>query len=237
VIRNLAVIPARAGSKTLKGKNTQTICGKPLLCWTVEAALNAKFFDIVVITTDIPNIWEITQSYLDPRLRIIRRAPYLCGDKIPLAPVVAHALSTMEIRVMTTFENVFTLQPTSPLRTSEDIIKAYSIYRKERADSLLSVVEEHHSIWKREGGKVKAVVKRQLNRQLIRHPYYVANGAIFITKRGLLRKRNPNRIDRKVSLYPMSFVNSIDVHTKEDFMIAMLHLTRRINHESSRNRS
>ena len=121
---HLAVIPARAGSKGLAGKNMRSLCGNPLAAWTIETALDTPFFDRIVVTTDMEDLIELCKGYPDQRLSVIKRPKRLCGDKIPMVPVVIHALMEMEARHMENYTDIWTLQATSPMRTEIDIMKA-----------------------------------------------------------------------------------------------------------------
>lgn len=219
---NLAVIPARAGSKGLVGKNVAPLCGKPLIAWTLEVVKKVKFFDKIVVTTDCPKVKDICKSY---NIEVIDRPARLCDDDTPLAPVVKHALNEMELRDIRRYGNIFTIQPTSPLRTVEDIKEAFSIYTTKRVPSLLSVVEERHSIWKQGSKGVETVRSTTINRQQMK-PYYIGNGAIFISKRRVIQ--NGSRLSARKALYPMSFINSIDVHTEEDLELAQFYIQDRL---------
>lgn len=220
--KNLAVIPARAGSKGLVGKNFAYIYGKPLIAWTLDIVQNVVFFDKIVVTTDCPEVMEICKSY---DVDVIKRPKYLCGDEVPLAPVIKHALVEMELRHVTQFSNIVTLQPTSPLRTMDDITNAFSIYIEAKARSLLSVREELHSIWKVGKHGVEAVRAVLKNRQEL-EPYYVANGAIFITKRGLVLYNR--RMGGKKAVYVMNHINSIDIHDQEGLELAEFYMDKEL---------
>ena len=220
---NIAIIPARAGSKGLKDKNISLLCGKPLICYTIEAALDVPFFDKVVVTTDSPHVKEICKLYKS--VEVIDRPERLAGDDVPLVPVLVHALETIELREIKTYTNVFTLQPTSPLRTSDHILNAYSRFLADKAKSLISVEENLHSIWKYDGGEVSPMYYPKVNRQKA-HPTYLGNGAIFISKR-ILIIMGRDRIGGKISLFPMDKVSSIDIHTKDDLELAEWYLKRR----------
>lgn len=224
---NLAIIPARAGSKGLKDKNIQLLNSRPLINWTIDAAVETAFFDKIVITTDSPEIVDIYSRYIDKRLILIKRPKHLCGDKVSLYPVIYHALMEVESMYVVRFKNIFTLQPTSPFRTHKDIKRAYTIYKKNRLASLLSVTGERHSIWKSkdESAVVESVREVYTNRQLV-EPYYIANGAIFISKRQTIMMKK-SRLANPVGVYVMDTESSVDIHTKEDLELAEYYLKRR----------
>ncbi len=214
---NLAIIPARAGSKGLKDKNITLLAGKPLIMHTIEAALGCPFIDKIVVTTDSDRIAEVASTHT----QIILRPDKLGVDDVPLAPVIIHAVEKAELFYGRYFKNIFTLQPTSPLRTSLHIREAFKIFNTQRCDSLISVKEELHSIWRVDKGETIPVRKPTVNRQWLK-PLYVANGAIFISTREVLTEGD--RTGNYVALYSMNRKSSIDIHTKEDMDLAEWYL-------------
>ena len=219
----LAVIPARANSKGLQDKNVYPILNKPLIAYTIEAAIESKLFDIIAVTTDSEKVISITQQYED--IEILIRHPKLATDEVPLAPVIVNAVNHIEARLFTTFKTVYTLQPTSPLRDSLDIIKAHAIYERYKFDSLISVKECRHSIWRRDRSYIKRVMEPADTRQET-IPYYIGNGAIFISNARKL-KTLKSRLFGKIGLYVMDDINSLDVHTIDDINLCEYYLNRR----------
>lgn len=212
----IAVIPARKGSKSLKHKNIQPLCGKPLISYTIEAALEFKLFDKIIITTDFPEVIDIAKSY---KVVTLKRPAHLCQDDTPLVPVIINAARYVESVEIKPVNSIVTLQPTSPLRTSNDISLAYEIYDRYKPDSLISVTEEHHSIWTIDNkNNGKAIFNPTQNRQYIQ-PHYLGNGAIFITRYRSL-KSYKQRVCGRVKLYVMDKDSSIDIHTEEDLKYA-----------------
>ena len=218
-MKYLAVIPARKGSKSLPRKNIYPFNGKSLICWTIEAALKSKICDVVV-TTDDPEILKVITFYEYP-ICIIERPDFLTEDNVPLAPVIAHALR-QQTKI---YDSVITLQPTSPLRTDIHIIEAVARFEMSRADSLLSVIEDYHSVWERKpSGEVIAIRERLQNRQQ-ETALYIANGAIFITKSDILLNKI-NRLGGKIEIYSMDRENSLDIHTEDDIKLGEFYLQR-----------
>lgn len=214
---NLAVVPARAGSKGLPNKNMRSFCGKPLAQHIIDEALKCEFFDKIVVSTDIENLLDLVASYGEKRLDSFVRSAYLCEDNTPLAPVIIDALERMETTNKVVYDSITTLQATSPLVTYRHIRGARLRFLSNKANSLLSVKEELHSIWKIDGGVVKSINYQKVCRQKA-HPYYVGNGAIFMTDRETLLKGD--RLGGKIELYPMSELDSFDIHTQEELDIA-----------------
>lgn len=122
----LAIIPARGGSKRLPGKNIKSLGGKPLICWSIEAAISSGCFDRVMVSTDSPEIAEIALAAgaWVPGLRPVE----LSTDEAKSVDVVIHALEAFEATHCTP-DGVVLLQPTSPFRTVGSICRAADLYR------------------------------------------------------------------------------------------------------------
>lgn len=117
----LAVIPARGGSKGLKGKNIREIHGKPMIQWTIEAALGSRYVDRLILSTDSAEIADVAQAAgcEVPFMRPDR----LARDDSTTLDVIFHAIDT----VGEGFDHLLLLQPTSPLRFADDIDRAIEI--------------------------------------------------------------------------------------------------------------
>jgi len=225
---NIAIIPARAGSKGLKGKNWHLLNDKPLISYTIEAAIASKLFDKIVVTTDSDEIRNIGYTY---PINVLRRPEYLSTDDVPLAPVLIHALDATEVHEGKLYDTVCCLQATSPLRTEKHIIEAFQRFHDKRTDSLISVCEELHSIWTMDKGTVVTVTNPKVNRQKA-HPYYVGNGAITITRKYILLNKE-SRTGGRLALYLMNKIDATDIHSIEDIELCEYYL-KRFSTEKSR---
>ncbi|MDC1309951.1 acylneuraminate cytidylyltransferase family protein [Opitutales bacterium] len=137
----LGLIPARGGSKGIFRKNIKNLCGKPLIAWTIEAALKSSKIDRLVVTTEDNEIAEIAKSYgADVPFM---RPTELAEDSTPGISPVLHAIEQLP-----NFDSVLLLQPTSPLRTSTDIDGILNFGIQEDAESVVSVCESPvHPYW------------------------------------------------------------------------------------------
>lgn len=215
----LAIIPARGNSKRIKDKNIKTFNGKPLIYWTIEAALKSKFIDEVYVTSDDKKILEISKQYA---AKIIIRPKQLSGPVIHGDAAMKHAY----IKINKKFDYIVMLQPTCPLRTSKNIDEAAKIILKRKYDSLLSVNTDTSFLWKKEKIFFKSInydFKKRPRKQDIE--YYKENGAIYITKTEILLKKN-NRLGGKIGIYNMRNEISIDIDTLNDFKIAEYHFKK-----------
>lgn len=137
--RIIAIIPARGGSKGLPNKNILEIAGKPLIAWTIEAALQSKLVDEVFVSTDSELIAEVAESN-GISVPFLRPKEY-AQDSSPTYECVLHVLETFE-KENTFFDYVMVLEPTSPLRKSTDIDNSLRVLiDNEGADTLVSVGE------------------------------------------------------------------------------------------------
>ena len=143
--RLLAIIPARGGSKRLPRKNILDLAGKPLIAWTIEAALNSKYIDRIVVSTDDQEIANISIKY-GAEVPFLRPKSLATDDASSIDTVI-NVLGEVEI-INQHYEYIVLLQPTSPLRTEIDIDKAIELLEKKSADSVISVCEvDHPSHW------------------------------------------------------------------------------------------
>ena len=122
--RVLVVIPARGGSKEIPHKNITTVAGKPLIHYTTELLLDLAWVDAAVVSTDDKDI--AAEALLAKTAEIVWRPEQLAGDRIGDMPVLAHALAEAEAKAGSSFDVVVMLQPTSPLRSAEDVLACAS---------------------------------------------------------------------------------------------------------------
>ncbi len=144
--KTLCAIPARAGSKRLPGKNIMPVAGKPMIAYSIEAALRSELFEDVYVCTNSAEIAEIAVSYG-------AQVPYLmpedlCGDLVG-SNVPCQHLAEYLINKGQPIETLVCLQPTSPLRSAEDIRQGMSVYQEDDVDFVVSVtpVDPHYFHW------------------------------------------------------------------------------------------
>ena len=220
----IAIIPARGGSKGLPGKNIKNLCGKPLIAYTIEAALKSKEIERVIVTTDSEEIAEIAKEY-GAEVPFLRPAE-LAGDTSSAIDVYLHAVSYLQEELGEKIDKFMVLLPTAPLRTTDNIEEAIKEFKEKKAKTLISVKEADTPIsWyyqmddksriKSLGlDKDKAVSNRQENRN-----YYIPNGAIYILDTELLKKERTYYCENTVA-YIMDGKESVDIDNELDFMMA-----------------
>ena len=218
---NIAIIPARSGSKGLKDKNIKKLNGKPLLAYSIEAAKESGLFDEIMVSTDSEKYAEIAKTYGAnvPFLRSEANS----SDKAGSWDVVLEVLSKYLEKDLK-FDSVCLLQPTSPLRTAQDIIEAYKLLEVKQADAITSVCEVDHSpLWTMilpENLSLEEFKKRDTDtpRQLL-EKYYRLNGAIYIRKTNYSSK-GIRLVDDNEFAFIMPREHSVDIDTALDFVVA-----------------
>lgn len=215
--RCIAIIPARGGSKGIPRKNIMDFCGKPLVAWSIERALQSKHVGEVYVTTEDREIENISKEY---GAKIIRRPANLATDTATAEEALLHAIG--EIEKHKEIDIVVFLQPTSPLRGKEDIDSAIEKFVSEKADSLLSAARLNSSFfaWEIVNDRLRSITydyKNRPRRQDIA-PNYRENGSIYIFKPEIM-KREKNRLGGKMILYPMPLWRSYEIDESEDIGI------------------
>lgn len=218
----IAVIPARSGSKGLKDKNIRNMSGKPLLAYTIEAAIESGIFDCVHVSTDSGQYAEVALRY-GAEIPFLR-APEYATDTAATWDVVKYVIHEYE-KTGKCFDIVMLLQPTTPLRTAEDIRGAYELMFQKHANAVVSVCEVDHSpLWADtipEDGNMKGFVKkeyREIPRQQM-PSYYRVNGAIYVVKTECLDDMS-DLYENHCYAYKMSREQSIDIDSEMDFVMA-----------------
>lgn len=220
----IAIIPARSGSKGLVDKNIISLCGKPLLAYSIEAAKQTKLFDVIHVSTDSKVYLEISSQFGadEPFLRSSENS----RDESSTWDTVREVL-TMYSRIGKEFDYCVVLQPTSPLRGAKDINEAWELFMNKKARSLTSVTEVDHPVqwcfrFETETCSMKEYEKspfRNYRRQEL-EKYYRENGAIYISRvEDVMDECFDFYSDRCIG-YVMDRENSIDIDTIQDYYTA-----------------
>ncbi len=178
----LGIIPARGGSKGIKDKNIRPLAGKPLIAHTIEAGLASKYVDDVLVSTDSEKIAEISMRY-GADVPFLRPAE-LASDTSKTIEAIMHAIQTL--RAMgRAYDSLVLLQPTSPLRTKDDIDCAVELFYNRSEAPLASVnqVSDHPLLIRsidENGNMVHLLDQNSTCRRQDMPTYYRINGAIYI---------------------------------------------------------
>ena len=179
----IAIIPARGGSKRVVNKNIRELCGKPLIAYTIEEAKKSKYLDRIVVSSDSDNILKVAEKY---GAEILKRPNHLAKDETPTMPVIEHVVESLYCK---DYIKVI-LQPTSPLRTCDDIDSCIFMLNTGNIDSVISVTQLSNFAIKR----------------------YKLNGAVYAFKKTIWGE--------KTAYYLMPADRSVDIDTEDDFLLA-----------------
>lgn len=222
-MKHIAIIPARSGSKGLKDKNIKELRGKPLMAYTIEAALSSGVFDCVHVSTDSEEYATIAREYgADvPFLR----TKELAGDTTSSWDALRYVINRYE-ELGKVFDYVTLLQPTSPLRDAEDIKNAYKLLEEKDADAVISVCELEHSIQicntlGENGSMYQFIDSNKVGARQLGEKFYRLNGAIYIQKTSMLMS-GENLYNENSYAYVMDKIHSIDIDDAFDFRMAQM---------------
>lgn len=217
----VAIIPARSGSKGLKDKNIKALNGKPLISYTIESAIQSQLFEEIIVSTDSEVYAEIARQYGGSTPFLRDKA--LAKDCTGTSEVIKDVLERLK-KQNKSYDYFMILQPTSPLRNAEDILKSVQLLLEKRANAVVSVCEcEHPLKWcialdeelSLEGFNALS----NKSRRQVEEKYYRLNGAIYLANTAYYLK-DENFYKDKCYAYVMNKKNSIDIDDIYDFKLA-----------------
>ena len=216
----IAIIPARGGSKGLPGKNIKEMCDKPLIAYTIEAALKSKSIDHVILSTDDEEIAAVAKKY-GAEVPFMRPAE-LASDTAMAVDNYIYTIGRLEKEWITKIDSFVVLQQTTPLRIAEDIDGAVELFNARNADSVVTYVKEAHPIfWHKkidENNKLEDIFEGTIaNRQELPITYY-PNGAVYVFSTEMIRQKK--YYTDKSYAYIMPRERSIDIDFIDDFKYA-----------------
>ena len=221
-MRSIAIIPARSGSKGLVDKNIANVCGRPLIDYTIKAALESNCFQHIMVSTDSEKYADIAKKCgVDvPFLRSLETS----SDTSDTWDVVREVLGRYE-KKGEKFDYVMLLQPTSPLRSAKDIINAFQLIKTKEVVNVVSVTEVEHPVqWcfsLEDSLSLENYAKSPFNkmRRQDLKKHYIENGAIYLVKADRIMEKYYNLYEDNCYAYIMPRSKSIDVDDKIDLMM------------------
>lgn len=213
----LAIIPARGGSKGIPRKNVRELSGKPLIAWTIEEAKKSKYIDQLILSSEDPEIIEVAKKYGCDVPFI--RPEYLAQDTTPGIDPVLHALNKLS-----DYNYVILLQPTSPLRLTEDIDGCIEKMLEIEAPACVSVTEPDKSpYWMytiRENDRMQPLIPQKeitVRRQDL-PAVYALNGAVYVAQTDWLLETK-SFLTNETTAFIMPKSRSYDIDTEEDWLL------------------
>lgn len=226
--KNLAFIPARSGSKGVKDKNIRLMCGRPLMSYTIRAALESDCFHTIYVSTDCNEYAEIAKKN-GAEVPFLRRSS-LSQDDSSVWDAMRYALERYEEEGKH-FDTITLLQPTSPLRRACHIVQCFQEFEKQSAEAVISVCEAEPSPLICNTLPDDKNMKHFLTNDILSLPrqqypkYYCLNGAVYLMKTEVLYDY-ASIYESDVYAHVMSQDASVDIDTELDFMLAQLILEK-----------
>lgn len=226
-MKRMALIPARSGSKGLKDKNIIDLCGKPLMAYSIEPAIESGLFDQVIVSTDSEHYADIARRYGSS---VIMRSAELASDTATSFEVIADVLH----RQVNMPDELVLLQPTSPMRTVKHIHEAVSLFESnwDDFDFLVSVKQAEHVKdlvnMIDDDMSLKYFDKDFSNYRRQAYHDYSPNGAFFMAKPEAYLKQKHFFGARSIA-YMMSDVDSVDIDHALDYELAKIIMNKRLH--------
>jgi CMP-N,N'-diacetyllegionaminic acid synthase len=228
----LFLITARGGSKGLPGKNILPLAGKPMICYTIDAARGVTKDENICVSSDDLEIIKVVENY-GLKVPFIRPGE-LATDTAGSREVILHAINFFNENSGKAYKKVCLLQPTSPHRNTEDIVSAFDLLAKKRAKAIVSVCEsDHHPYWMNmlpDDLSLESFEKPEysnIGRQKL-PVYYRINGAIYLSDIEYY-KENHSFIGKNSYAFIMNKMHSIDIDDLLDFTFSEFILKSNIN--------
>ncbi|CAN5782174.1 acylneuraminate cytidylyltransferase family protein [soil metagenome] len=205
----IAIIPARGGSKGVPGKNKKPVDGKPLISYTIEAALQSELLSAIWISTDDKEIIELAKEY--PSVKIHEREASLATDESPVTDTVKQIVEQSDC------DAIMLLQPTAPIRTGKNIDDAISLLQSaSKINSVISVVAMNdihpaRMYWKKDDQLSSILPEYEQTRRQDIPPAYYRNGSIYLVRRDAFEKEQSVMVKPTMPyIMPLNWLLNID---------------------------
>jgi len=224
----VALIPLRAGSKSIKNKNIKQMCGKPLFWWAMEAAMGSACINEIWVSTESKSYAALVKEFFDG-ISIHDRPKSLSSDTASTDSVITHFTKTVD------YDIIVTLQVTNPFTRSIDIDNALEYMVTNKYDSIVSTVPLHRFMWPTPNGDCSAYpvnydIFERPRRQEGIDPAHIENGAFYITKKHIVEEFG-NRLGGKIGIYDMPKISAIEIDVQYDWELAERMLRQSIEGE------
>lgn len=224
----LSIIPAKANSRGLPGKNLRLFCGRGLILWSIEASLKSSFITRTVVSSDSDKILTLAQK---AGADVIERPTELASDTASCESVMKHAVDYLHGTEGYKPDVLVLLQPTSPLRDSEDIDGALDLYFNSSSSAAISGYELERNPLKEflinDSGNLNAIMNNKnpfLPRQQLPKAFR-PNGAIYVVDRDIFMQTESLLTDKTVPFF-MPKERSVDIDDAEDLKLAERYLNK-----------
>lgn len=217
----IAFIPVRGGSKSIPQKNIKPFCGKPLVCWSIEALEACREVDKVIVATDSDEIERIVMSRSYRKTEIYRCSEENASDTISAESVMLAYIHTANPAPDTCFMLV---QATSPMTQTKHFSEALALYHTARYDSILSCVRNYQFFWNADGTSMNYDYTHRPHRQNFEGTL-MENGVLYINKVENILSSG-NRLSGRIGIYEMPAYTAMEIEDSDDWTL-MEHLMRK----------
>ena len=214
-MKTIAIIPARGGSKGIPRKNIRLLAGKPLIAYSIEAALNTRELDRVVVSTEDNEIAMIAKKW---GAEVMIRPEELAKDDVPTLPVLQHVLRELENKENYVPEIIVLLYATSPLLKPNRVSEAIKMLQTKKYDSVVGVVEDRGHYWIKKNGNYARLYPKELKNRQYTKPLFKENGALYACKREILMEKD-ELVGGRVGFLVMRRYENVDIDDPIDFKI------------------
>lgn len=212
--KTIAFIPVRGGSKSIPLKNIKLFCGKPLVCWNIEALENCDLIDEIIVATDSDKIEETVLNQPYKKTKIYRRSAENACDTASTESVMLEYINHAHLPI----EDIFILvQATSPLTETQHFTEALNIYKKGQHDSILTCVRNYRFFWNEDGTSKNYDYTNRPRRQNFKGEL-MENGAFYINTVNNILKSG-NRLSGKIGIYEMPEYTATEIDEPDDWII------------------
>ena len=210
----LAFIPVRGGSKSIPLKNIKPFCGKPLVCWNIEALEKCDLVDEVIVATDSEDIWKTVEVQHYKKTTLYRRSSENACDTASTESVMMEYIHYAHLPN----EQIFMLvQATSPLTQTEHFAEALQIYSNGEYDSMLTCVRNYRFYWNENGTSMNYDYMNRPRRQNF-NGMLMENGAFYINTVGNILS-NENRLGGKIGIFEMPEYTAAEIDEPDDWIV------------------
>lgn len=213
-MKTIAFIPVRGGSKSIPLKNIKLFCGKPLVCWNIEALELCPEVDEIIVATDSDEIWNTVARQNYRKTKLYRRSAENACDTASTESVMLEYIKNMNLSE----DNIFMLvQATSPLTESTHFTEALQMYSHGNYDSILTCVHNYRFFWNEDGTSMNYDYMHRPRRQNF-NGMLMENGAFYInTVKGILKSEN--RLSGKIGIYIMPEYTATEIDEPDDWTV------------------
>lgn len=213
-MRVIAFIPVRGGSKSIPLKNIKPLCGKPLVCWNIEALEACVQVDEIIVATDSDEIWNVVEGCGYLKTHLYRRSAENANDTASTESVMLEYIERAGLDVGDVFMLV---QATSPLTQTKHFSEALNVYAKGEYDSILTCVRNKRFFWNEDGVSMNYDYKNRPRRQNY-NGMLMENGAFYVNTVGNILESG-NRLSGKIGIYEMPSYTATEIDEPDDWLI------------------